>query len=79
MYVDDLMQRSFFQNKIVQGRKSKFTMHDLSTWIVGRETSIVENQETKNNNIYMDFTSLTQNMNMGLSSVFQLIKEKEDY
>lgn len=62
MYVHELLRRSFFQNKVVHGKKCKFTMHnlmhDLSKWIVGEETVIVENKEL-DNNIYNDFRHLT--------------------
>lgn len=62
MYVDDLMRRSFFQNKVVHGKKCKFTMHnlmhDLSKWIAGEETAMVENKEF-GNSICNDFRHLT--------------------
>ncbi|XP_078160135.1 putative disease resistance RPP13-like protein 1 [Carex rostrata] len=62
MYVDELMRRSFFQNKVVHGKKCKFTMHslmhDLSKWIAGEETAIVENKEL-GNNISKDCRHLT--------------------
>ncbi|KAJ3670836.1 hypothetical protein LUZ60_008262 [Juncus effusus] len=48
-YIDDLLQRSFFQNKVTRGAVFKFTMHDLmhdlAKHIVKDETFIVENGE----------------------------------
>ncbi|KAJ1699188.1 hypothetical protein LUZ63_007700 [Rhynchospora breviuscula] len=56
-YVNDLMQRSLLQYRVVQGiRQTKpkimmhDLMHDLSTWIVGGETAIIENKVIGNRN-----------------------------
>ncbi|KAJ1699187.1 hypothetical protein LUZ63_007699 [Rhynchospora breviuscula] len=87
-YVNDLMQRSFFQYKAVQGTKGtkpKFTMHDLmhdlSTWIVGGETSIIEDQVIGNSYSegFRYKPSLAQNMDMGLANFPHLIEEQGDF